>query len=53
MVGEYGEGQVDTYRADGLGAEKDWYEASTEGPSWPKDLLWWVTLRDINKQEDM
>ena len=53
MIDGHGEGQVETCRADGLGAVKDEHEAWTEGPRWPEDLSWWLTLRDINKQEDM
>jgi hypothetical protein len=37
MVDGYGEGQVETCHADGLGAVKDGHEASTEGPRWSED----------------
>jgi hypothetical protein len=46
-INEHGEGQVETGRADGLGAMKDEYETWTEGPRWLED--WCLTLRDINK----
>jgi hypothetical protein len=43
MVDGHGEGQVETYPADGLGVVMDGHEAWTDEPtSWPKDWLWVV-----------
>ena len=47
------EGQVETCRADGLGAVKHGREAWTERLRWQEDSSWWLTLGDINKQENM
>ena len=46
-----GEGKVETCRADGLGAVKDGREARDKGGR--KTDRGWLTLGDINKQEDM
>ena len=35
-VDRLGEGQVETWRADGLEVVKDECEARTEGPRWPE-----------------
>lgn len=37
MIDGHGEGEVETCRADGLGAVKDGHEAWTKGPRWLKD----------------
>ena len=37
IVDIHGEGQVETWRADGLEVVMDGCEARTEGPSWPED----------------
>ena len=53
MVDGHEEGQVETCRADGLGEVKHGREAWTERLRWQEDSSWWLTLGDINKQENM
>jgi hypothetical protein len=40
IVDRHGEGQVETWRVDGLRVVKDGHKAWTKGPRWPEDWPW-------------
>jgi hypothetical protein len=46
MVDGYGKDQVETGHADG-------YETWIKGLRWLQEGPWWLTLGDINKQEEI